>query len=393
MSEKRKDNKGRILQKGESQRKDGIYQYRYTDNKGKRVTIYAGTLKELREKIKEIQSIIDRRGNYSDGSITVVNLLKRYFELKNNLRVRTRMTYLSQITSIEKTSIGNMKIRDIKTSTAKCWATELYNAGLKYSTIDIYKSILTPAFQMAVEEDILIKNPFNFKLSSVIQNNTKKREALTPEEQNRLLNFLKEHHTLSKYYDEVVVFLETGMRASEICGLTVDDIKFDKGYIDVNKQLFKDGHGVYYVTELKTNAGLRHIPMSEKLICSLKNIINNRYIKNEIIIGGYAKFLFYNNHQSLKTVANYDWMMKSIVKKFNAANPANPLPHITPHVLRHTYCTNLLYLDIDVKTMQYLMGHSDIQTTLNIYTHNNHVQSVERYEKCLALKNENTTIS
>ena len=265
MSEKRKDNKGRILQKGESQRKDGIYQYRYTDNKGKRQCIYAGSLKELREKANEVQMIANRGGNYAEGSITVSELLKKYIDLKENLRVRTRITYLSRINAIEKTSISSLKIKDVKTSMVKEWVKELYESGYKYGTIDLYKNILSPAFQMAVEEDVLVKNPFNFKLSSVIKNNADKRDALSPNEQEMLLSFLKDDRVLSKYYDEIVVFLETGMRASEVCALTVDDIKFEKRYVDVNKQLFKDDHGVYYVTELKTNAGLRRIPMSDRL--------------------------------------------------------------------------------------------------------------------------------
>lgn len=386
MSEKRKDNKGRILQKGESQRKDGVYQYRYTDNKGKRQCIYAGSLKELRDKVKEVQMISERGGNYAEGSITVSELLRKYIELKENLRVRSRITYLSRINAIEKTSLSRMKIKDVKTSIVKEWVKELYESGVKYGTIDLYKNILSPAFQMAVEEDVIIKNPFNFKLSAVIKNNACKREALSPEEQERLMSFLKEDEVLSKYYDETVVFLETGMRASEVCGLTVDDIKFDKRYIDVNKQFFKDDHGVYYVTELKTNAGLRRIPMSDRLFYSLKNIIDNRYVKNEVVIDGYAKFLFYNTRGMPKTVQNYEWMLKSIIKKFNKDNPGNQLPYITPHVLRHTYCTNLMDLNIDVKTMQYLMGHADVQTTLNIYTHNNHEQAIDRYNKCIEIR-------
>lgn len=386
MSEKRKDINGRLLKKGESQRKDGVYQYRYTDNKGRRQCIYAGSLQALRDKEKEIQAISDRGGDYSAGNITVIELLEKYLTLKDNLRIRTLMTYKARINAIEKTRMGCMKIKDVKTSVAKEWIKELYNSGYKYGTINLYKNILTPAFQVAVEDDVLIKNPFNFKVSSVIKNNSSKREALLPSEQETLLSFLRSDEKMSKYYDEVMVFLETGMRASEVCGLTVDDIKFDERYVDVNKQLFKDDHGNYYVTELKTNAGLRHIPMSDRLMNSLKNIIENRCPKNEVIIGGYGKFLFYSNKGMPKTVHNYGWILKQISQRHNEMYEENPLPHITPHILRHTYCTNLLDLNIDVKTMQYLMGHSDVQTTLNIYTHNSHEQVLERYNKCIEMK-------
>ena len=73
MSEKRKDNKGRILRTGESQRKDLIYQYRYTDIRGKRQTVYSSDLKELREKEKEIQKQLDDGIDYAAGKITSIN--------------------------------------------------------------------------------------------------------------------------------------------------------------------------------------------------------------------------------------------------------------------------------------------------------------------------------
>ena len=93
MSEKRKDNKGRILRTGESQRKDLIYQYRYTDIRGKRQTVYSSDLKELRKKEKEIQKQLDDGIDYATGKINVIQLLERYISIKQGVRYNTKVGY------------------------------------------------------------------------------------------------------------------------------------------------------------------------------------------------------------------------------------------------------------------------------------------------------------
>ena len=90
MSEKRKDHKGRILRTGESQRKDLIYQYRYTDIRGKRQTVYSSDLRELREKEKEIQKQLDAGIDYAAGKITVIELVERYIGLKQGACFNTK---------------------------------------------------------------------------------------------------------------------------------------------------------------------------------------------------------------------------------------------------------------------------------------------------------------
>ena len=119
MSEKRKDNKGRILKTGESQRKDLIYQYRYTDIHGKRQTIYSSDLKELQEKEKVIQKQIDDRIDYATGEVTVIALLERYIRLKQGVRYNTKVGYNFVLNLVKKEDFGYRQIRDIKVSDAQ----------------------------------------------------------------------------------------------------------------------------------------------------------------------------------------------------------------------------------------------------------------------------------
>ena len=132
MSEKRKDNKGRILRTGESQRKDLIYQYRYTDIRGKRQTVYSSDLKELREKEKEIQKQLDDGIDYAAGKISVIQLLERYISIKQGVRYNTKVGYNFVLNLVKKEDFGYRSIRDIKVSDAQKWIMKLHEDGKGY---------------------------------------------------------------------------------------------------------------------------------------------------------------------------------------------------------------------------------------------------------------------
>jgi len=184
MSIKRKDNKGRMLNTGENQRKDSTYQYRYIDLMGKRKTVYAPTLKELRDKEKDIQKKINAGIDYSAGKITVQELVNRHVALKQGVRQNTKDGYDYMLKSHLDNRLFGMQIEHIKVSNAKQWFIRLQQKGYAYSTIAHIRSILNQAFQMAYEKDIIRKNHCNFKLSSVISGNKKGRFAMTKEQQD-----------------------------------------------------------------------------------------------------------------------------------------------------------------------------------------------------------------
>ena len=207
MSEKRKDNKGRILRTGESQRKDLIYQYRYTDIRGKRQTVYSSDLKELREKEKEIQKQLDDGIDYAAGKITVIQLLERYISIKQGVRYNTKVGYNFVLNLVKKEDFGYRSIRDIKVSDAQKWIMKLHEDGKGYSTLTSVRGVVKPAFQMAYNEDVIRRNPFDFKLVDVVSNDSQKRIAMTEEQQTLWMDFIREDKTYCKYYDETVVLL------------------------------------------------------------------------------------------------------------------------------------------------------------------------------------------
>ena len=387
MSERRKDHKGRILKTGESQRKDLIYQYRYTDVRGKRQTIYSSDLQELREKEKEIQRQLDDGIDYAAGKVTVIQLLERYISLKQGVRYNTKVGYNFVLNLAKKEDFGYRQIKDIKVSDAQQWIMKLHNDGKGYSTITSVRGVVKPAFQMAYCEDIIRRNPFDFKLTDIVPNDSKKRIALTEEQQTLWMDFIRQDSTCSKYYDEFVVLLGTGMRVSEFCGLTKSDLDFINRKIRVDKQLVRERGGKYYVEKTKTECGCRYIPMTEEVYQSLSNILDRRKrVKIETVVDGYSGFLLLDKDGKPKVALHIEHEMLWARKKYQKLYPDKPLPNITPHVFRHTFCTNMANAGMDIKTLQYVMGHSGVGVTLNVYTHASYDRAAEQMAKILEFK-------
>lgn len=384
MSEKRKDNRGRILRTGESQRKDLIYQYRYTDIRGKRQTVYSSDLKELREKEKEIQKQLDDGIDYAAGKINVIQLLERYISIKQGVRYNTKVGYNFVLNLVKKEDFGYRSIRDIKVSDAQKWIMKLHEDGKGYSTLTSVRGVVKPAFQMAYNEDVIRRNPFDFKLVDVVSNDSQKRIAMTEEQQTLWMDFIREDKTYCKYYDEFVVLLGTGMRVSEFCGLTKADLDFTGRKIRVDHQLVRERGGKYYVEKTKTECGCRYIPMTDEVYRSLQNILSRRKrVKTETIIDGYSGFLLLDKNDSPKGALHIENEMRWAMKKYQKLHPDKPLPHITPHVFRHTFCTNMANAGMDIKTLQYVMGHSDVGVTLNVYTHASYDRAAEQMAKII----------
>lgn len=362
MSSRRKDSKGRVLRTGESQRADLTYQFRYTDVAGKRRSLYAGDLPELRKKV--VQKDLEDNINYCEGNINVIELVERYISLKQGVRHATKVGYNFVLNLIKKESFCFRIIGTIKTSDAKLWFMKLQKDGRGYSTITSVRGVLKPAFQMACDEDIIRKNPFDFSLAGVVVNDTKKRDALTPEQQRIFMTFVRNDSHYCRYYDEFNVLLGTGMRVSEFCGLTKDDLDFENRWIHIERQLLKEHGGVYH-----TESGDRFIPMTEEVYESLQHIIKNRKKpRKEVIVDGHTGFLLLDKNGNPKVGLHLDHHMQWTMKKYRRTQEI-PLPAITPHVLRHTFCTNMANAGMDLKSLQYLMGHSDAGVTMNVYTH------------------------
>lgn len=367
--ERRKDNKGRVLKEGESQRKDGMYQYRYTDKFGKRKYLYSKDLKELRKQEEDLKRTIALYGTVVNTNITLSEVVSRYFEVhKSSLVSDTRLYHEFLINKFNDDDFWNQPANNISISDAKLW---IKSFDWSYQTINTFLSILRPAFDSACEEDLVVKNPFSFSLSKIMKNNGKRREPLTDQQYKNLINFMKYDSYFRHQVDIVVILYETGLRVSELCGLTVSDLDFENNQINVDHQLLHNKEEKYHIRTPKTKAGIRKIPMSPKAKQSFLKVLETRPIfLNLKPIDGYSDFVFLTGRGNPKLGSGVESMLKRVVKSYNEVHD-DKLPNITPHMFRHTFCTRLISSGMDIKSVQYLMGHSTIKMTLDVYAHVN----------------------
>ena len=351
MSEKRRDNKGRILKTGESQRKDGRYLYKYIDSFGEPQFVYSWKLVatdrvpagkrdciSLREKIAELQKDIHDGIDVVGKKMTLCQLYAKQNAQRPKVRKNTETgrKYLMDI--LKKDKLGVRSIDSIKPSDAKEWAIRMSENGYAYQTINNYKRSLKASFYIAIQDDCVRKNPFDFQLKAVLDDDTVPKTVLT------------------------------GLRISEFGGLTLPDLDFENRLVNIDHQLLRDTEIGYYIETPKTKSGERQVPMVEEAYQAFKRVLANRKNDKRVEIDGYSDFLFLNRKNYPKVASDYNGMMKGLVKKYNKYNE-DKLPHITPHSLRHTFCTNYANAGMNPKALQYIMGHANIAMTLNYYAH------------------------
>lgn len=383
MSEVRRDHKGRKLLNGESQRKDGKYEYKYQDARGRRKTVYSWKLTpadrvpagkrddiSLREKIKQIQKELNSNITPDGGDFTVLELVEKYISQKTGVRHNTRSNYNFVVNVIKKEAFGQKRIDKIKVSDAKEWLIKMQQVdGRGYSSIHTIRGVVRPAFQMAVDDDLLVKNPFEFQLNTVVVNDSVTREAITRQQERDFLKFVKNDKHFCKYYDGIYILFKTGLRISEFVGLTKKNLDFENNRIVVDHQLQRTRDMKYVIEDTKTSSGTRIIPMTEEVYECFKRIVEKRKKpKKEPVIDGYKGFLFLDKKDMPEVALHWEKHFEWALAKHNRIYKEQ-LPKITPHVCRHTYCSNMAKSGMNPKTLQYLMGHSDIGVTLNTYTH------------------------
>ncbi|HBM7274098.1 TPA: site-specific integrase [Clostridioides difficile] len=380
MSEKRRDNKGRILRTGESQRADGRYMYKYVNRAGETKVVYSWKLVatdrvpkgkrddlSLREKEREIQRDLEDGIDTKGKKMTLCELYAKKTAQRSNVKKNTQAGRKYLMDALKQDKLGSRSIDSIKPSDAKEWAVRMKEKGYGFKTISNYKRSLKASFYMAIEDDYVRKNPFDFQLSEVIDDDSESRQALSEEQEEQLLSFLQHDTVYQKYYDDVLILLKTGLRISELCGLTAQDLDFENHTINIDHQLLRNQEG-YYIETPKTKCGIRKVPMSEEAGKAFQRVLKRKKTEKGIVIDGYRNFLFLNQKGMPMTACYYTSTLRNIVKKYNKCHD-EPLPKITPHILRHTFCTRLAQKNMNPKNLQYIMGHSSIMITLNLYAH------------------------
>lgn len=400
MAEKRKDNRGRNLFKGEGQRGDGRYYYQYKNGLNKPKVIYSWTLEELRKREKEIQKDLADSIDETAAKMSLNQLFELYLSLKDkeNFLNSTRNDYLGLWNNhIRNTELGNAQIKNIKTSHIKRFYKELKDKGLSNSTIKKFNTMLGPSFELALDDDMIRKNPVKKECMKKYKGDKNQREALTQDEQKRLLNFVENNNIYKIYAPMLRYMLGTGCRIGEVIGITWDDIDMKSRSININHQLKykkrEDGKTAFMIAAPKTDAGKRIIPMTTEVYNAL--IMQKRYrlfleTSRDFEVDGYKNFVFVTKNGRPIAPNGFNNAMKNIINAYNKQEEKKAkeekrkpvmLPHVSAHIFRHTACTRMAEAGMEIKALQYIMGHSNAAVTLDVYTHVHEQKIVEEMAK------------
>lgn len=397
----RRDTKNRLLNKGEYQKSDGRYMYRYTDFDGNVRFIYSWTLTQsdrtpkgkqsgkcLRELEKEIaKDAQDKIDSFGARKLTLDAMYEDYIASKKNLKISTKHNYTYLYKRFVKESLGNRKIASIKYSDIKKFYNHLIcDLNFRINSVGTIHTILHPIFSTAVKDGYIRINPADGVMAELKKEHNwvePKKHALTEQEQLAFMDYVRSSVTYNHWLPVFTVLLGTGCRVSELCGLTWEDCDFENDIITINHNLvYKPdevtGISTTYISTPKTKSGNREIPMfdvvRQTLLNERKRQMRDGFCKT--VIDGYSGFIFTNKSNEILLPHNINAAIHRIVKDYNfrenvLSERANRkpllLPHFTAHILRHTFCTRMCEYETNIKVIQEIMGHSDITVTMDVY--------------------------
>lgn len=387
IEKRRYDDKRIRLQKGETQRPNGTYEFRWTTPDGKRHSIYAPTIVQLREQERLV--IVDEHdGIKSDvKSITVNEMFKLWCQLKRGVKDSTMKNYIYMYEAFVMPSFGKNRITQVKKSDIRKFYNSLADGKvMKVATIENVHNVLHQVFQVAVDDNYIRTNPVDNMLKELKASHNYQREkryALTREQQELFIRFLKTSPKHQHWYPVFYIMVNTGMRVGEITGLRWCDVDFEEGMISVNHILVyynhRDALGCYYsVNTPKTQAGERLIPMTAEVKAAFE--MEREYQQQAELtsvdqIDGYDDFIFINRDGRVQNQGNLNKAIKrairdcndEVLEKVDIESDPVLFPDFSCHNLRHTFATRLCESGINLKVIQDVLGHADVKTTMNIY--------------------------
>lgn len=385
-----KDLKGKELGVGLNQRKDGVYQARYTDRWGKRKTIYGKNIRELR---KQLAEDISDNENFASvkNEITLDKWYIRWMEVykEKSVRPNTKREYAHIYYKNISPYIGGRFINSLVKSDIQLLIDKAHDDNYAYERQNKIKVILNDMLQRAEEDHLITRNPVSgVKLRS---DKKIKAKALTIDEQNTFFDYCR-----NTFYDNMFnVAVNTGLRPGELFALQLSDVDFENGYIDVNKTLvyqkyLDDECKTFHVEPPKTKQSYRKVPINS--VCrmylerqfELKKIVANKRPKQQ------NDYLFVTKFNTPLNSQIYSDAIKAVVRQINLTRPFdNQFEPFSGHTLRHTFATRCFENGVDAKVVQSFLGHASIKMTMDLYTHVTEEKSSLDIEKIVPGNNNN----
>ncbi len=388
-----KDLKGKELGIGLSQRKDGVYQARYTDRWGKRKTIYGNDIRLLRKQLAEEITDNERFSNVKED-ITLDYWFGRWMEVYKNKSVRpnTKREYTHIYQKNISPYLGDRNINTLIKSDIQLLIDTASDNGYAYERQNKIKVILRDMLQRAVEDQLVINNPVSgIKLRA---DKEIKAQALSAEEQNIFFDYCR-----NTFYENLFnIAVNTGLRPGELFALQLSDIDLEKGHIEVNKTLvyqkyLTDSKKEFHIEPPKTKQSYRKVPINS--ICmsyierqfELKKIISSKRPKQQ------NNYLFVTKFNTPLNSQIYSDAIRAVIKQINLVRPFDEqFPVFSGHTFRHTFATRCFENGVDAKVVQSYLGHASLKMTMDLYTHVTEEKSSTDIEKIVP-KNENKIVS
>lgn len=354
-----KDLKGKELGEGIVQRSNGLYQARFVDRFGRRRQKKSKKLQEVRQWLADA-SYIDQHSDLDQARDMVVDAWFGYWIgiKKQTVRPNTVRNYTDRYEHNIKPVIGNKLLSEVKPMHCQKIFTDMAEEGYKTSTINQARIALFNMFELARENDILLANPCKKSVKSNIGKPSEKKEALSVDIQKK---FLKEVAGYS-YENQYRFILQTGLRTGELIGLRWSDIDFENRTIKIERTMeYRHKVGEWRVGPPKSKSGYRTIPLTDEAIRILKNQMEkNKSLK--IIPFEWKDVVFLCKNGTPVKNSTYDTGL------FKTCDKAG-IPKFSMHVLRHTFATRCIEGGMKPKTLQQILGHSNIGITMNLYVH------------------------
>lgn len=365
-----KDLNGKELGVGISQRKDKIYQARYSDRWGKRKTIYNSSLRELR---KQLAEAIANNKNFSSikEEITLDKWFNRWMEVykERSIRPNTKREYTHIYYKNISPYIGTRHINSLVKSDIQMLIDKASDNNYAYERQSKIKVILRDMLQRAVEDNLIINNPVSgIKLRA---DKEIKAKALTIDEQSVFFEYCK-----NTFYDNLFnVAVNTGLRPGELFALQLRDIDLDDGFIDVNKTLvyqkyLTDERKEFHIEPPKTKQSYRKVPINSVCRKYLKSQIELKRVVSQKRPKQQNEYLFVTKFNTPLNSVIFSDAIKAVIRQINLTKPFdNQFEVFSGHTFRHTFATRCFENGVDAKVVQSYLGHASLKMTMDLYTH------------------------
>lgn len=354
-----KDLRGKELGEGIYQQPNGTYCARFVDKFGKRKSKRSKKLQEVRQWITDA-TYINEHSDIEQATNMIVDAWFDYWISikKKTVRPNTVRNYSERYYKNIQKVIGKKLLSEVKPIHCQKIFTDMADKGYKTSTIYQARISLFNMLEFAKENDVIINNPCKKSVKSDMGKPSEKKEALSIDVQKLFLKYAEGN----SYENQFRFILQTGLRTGELVGLKWEDIDFENKTLKVQRTMeYRYSVGTWRVGEPKSKSGYRSIPLTDEAIRILK-VQKEKNKKIKVISMEWSEQIFLCRKGEPVKNSTYDSALFKICDKAE-------IKRFSMHVLRHTFATRCIEGGMMPKTLQKILGHSNIGITMNLYVH------------------------